>query len=83
MAQHIVDTFVSTHSLHIHMIINTNPPQSYAGSKVYTRVYKPAAQALVYTLEPACLFCCGLGRKRNVFFLRDPECVNDVMIYDT
>ena len=64
------------------MIFNTHPSQSYAGSKMYARVYKPAAQALAYILEPACLFCCGRGRKTNVLFLRDVESVNEVMSYD-
>ena len=64
------------------MIFNTNPSQSYAVPKLYTRVYKPAAQALVYNLVPACLICCGLGREKNVSFLKDSESVNDVMIYD-
>mgnify|MGYP006882841064 CR=1 FL=1 len=64
------------------MIFNTQTSQSYAGSKPYTRVYKPAAQALVYGLEPAFKFCCVRGRKRNVFFLRDYKSVNDLMSYD-
>ena len=64
------------------MIFNTNPSQSYAVAKLYTRVYKPATQALLYNLAPACLICCGLGREGNVFFLRDSGSVNDVMIYD-
>ena len=81
--QDIVDTFVSPHRLHIHMIFNTHASHSYAGSKMPARVYKPDAQALAYILEPACIFYCGRGRKINVFFLRDRKSVNELMSYDT
>lgn len=48
MYQMIVYTFVSDDRLHILMIFNAQPSQSYVPSKGYARVYEPAAQSLAY-----------------------------------
>ena len=60
----IVDTFLSPHRLHIHMILNANPLQKYTYSKICTRVYKPATQALAYPMSYDVFFAVGVIDKK-------------------